>query len=230
MMRKVVSIDSEKCTGCGACAEACVEGAIKMINGKAVLVSEAYCDGLGACLPTCPADAISIVEKETVGFEKPKQVPVHRSAPVGGIPMTCPGSGARRIVRKDAEGPVGEAPGRLSQWPVQLRLVPTGAPFFDGCDLLVAADCCAYAHGSFHERFIKGRTVVIGCPKLDPQDCWTKLTDIIAMHDIRSVTVTRMEVPCCSGIVNAALSAVEKSGKDVPVKVYTVHPDGTVTE
>ena len=229
MIRKVVSIDSEKCTGCGACADACVEGAIKMIDGKAVLVSEAYCDGLGACLPSCPAGAISVVEKETVEFSepKPKTVPV---SPAGGIPMACPGSGARRISRNDSAAPVGEVPGRLSQWPVQLRLVPTAAPFFDGCDLLVAADCCAYAYGNFHERFIRDRTVVIGCPKLDPQDCWSKLNDIISLHEIRSVTVTRMDVPCCSGIVNAVLNAVERSGKDIPVKVVTVYPDGTLSE
>ena len=232
MMRKIVRIDPEKCTGCGACVEACVEGAIQMIDGKARLVTDAYCDGLGACLPSCPADAISIVEREAAPFVEPPKEGERKQAPVpmGGIPMACPGSGPRSIVRNEEPGPSGEVPGRLSQWPVQLRLVPTAAPWFDGCDLLLAADCCAYAYGNFHEKFIRNRITVIGCPKLDPQDCWRKLNDIVAMHDIRSITVTRMDVPCCSATVNAAIAAVEASGKDIPVKVFTIYSDGSVRE
>lgn len=222
MKRNVVSIDSDKCTGCGACAEACDEGAIEMVDGKAVVVSEAYCDGLGACLPHCPAGAITVEERETVPFSDPRKG--------GGIPMACPGGGPHRIVHRDGDVPAGHAPGRLSQWPVQLRLVPAAAPFFDGCDLLIAADCTAYACGDFHERFIKGRTVVIGCPKLDPPESWKKLTDILANHDVKSVTVTRMDVPCCARTAKFALAAVKESGKDVPVRIATVHPDGSVTE
>ena len=230
MLRKIVRIDSGKCNGCGACAEACAEGAIRMIGGKAVLVSEAYCDGLGACLPSCPAGAISIEERETVPFTEPssdKQDTVPMAA--GSIPMaSCSGSGPRRIVHSDEGISPGNVPGRLSQWPVQLRLVPTAAPYLDDCDLLIAADCSAYAYGDFHDRFINGRVCLIGCPKLDPQESWKKLTDIFCLHSIRSITVTRMDVPCCSGLVNAVLSAVEVCGKDIPVSVYTLYPDGRI--
>lgn len=230
MLRDIVRIDSEKCNGCGACAEACVEGAIRIIDGKAVLVSEAYCDGLGACLPSCPAGAISVEKRETVPFTEPsakKQAAVPKAT--GSIPMaSCSGSGPRRIVHEDYDASPDDVPSRLSQWPVQLRLVPSAAPYLDDCDLLIAADCSAYAYGNFHERFIKNRICLIGCPKLDPQESWKKLTDIICLHSIRSVTVTRMDVPCCSGLVNAVLSAVETSGKDIPVSVCTLYPDGRV--
>lgn len=230
MQRNIVRIDSERCNGCGACAEACVEGAIKMIDGKATLVSEAYCDGLGACLPTCPTGAISIEKREASAFIKPP------SADGGAIPMapgpipmaSCSGTGPRRIVHQDDDASPEKVPGRLSQWPVQLRLVPATAPYLEGCELLIAADCSAYAYGNFHDRFIKGRICIIGCPKLDPQESWKKLTDIFCLHTIRSITVTRMDVPCCSGLVNAVLSAVETSGKNIPVSVYTLYPDGEV--
>jgi NAD-dependent dihydropyrimidine dehydrogenase PreA subunit len=236
MIRNIVKIDSEKCNGCGACAEACAEGAIQMINGKAVLVSEAYCDGLGACLPSCPADAISIEKRETVPFVTPSDGhspagPSLKTVPIGGIPMApCSGSGPRRIVHDEETGPAGVVPSRLSQWPVQLRLIPAGAPYLEDCDLLLAADCSAYAYGNFHERFIRGRVTLIGCPKLDPQESWKKLTDILAMHNIRSITVTRMEVPCCSGLVNAVLSATEHCGRKIPVKVCTLTANGRVLE
>lgn len=231
MIRNIVKIDSEKCTGCGACAEACAEGAIRMIDGKAVLVSDAYCDGLGACLPACPADAISIEKREAVPFEeppsakKPETIPMASSIPMAG----CSGSGPRRI-QHTPSAQTGDVSGQLSQWPVQLRLVPASAPYLENCDLLLASDCSAFACGNFHERFIKGRIVLIGCPKLDPVESWKKLSDIVAQHSIRSITVTRMEVPCCSGLANAAVSAVEKSGKIIPVKVFTVYPDGNVRE
>lgn len=219
MKRDIVKIDREKCTGCGKCVEACAEGAIQMIDGKAVLVNEMHCDGLGACLPCCPAGAISVEERDVPAFSAPKGM----SVPMGTVPMApCPGSGPRRI-----EG-CGE--GELSQWPVQLRLVPETAPYFRGCDLLVAADCTAFACGRFHEKFIKGRITVIGCPKLDPKDEWEKLSRIVASNDVRSITVARMEVPCCSGIAAAAETAVKNSGKDIPVRIFTVHPDGSVTE
>lgn len=230
MLRNIVKIDSERCNGCGACAEACVEGAIRMIDGKAVLVSEAYCDGLGACLPSCPAGAISIEKREAVAFTEPpsaKKETIPMST--GSIPMAaCSGSGPRRIVHSNDDTCPENVPGRLSQWPVQLRLVPTAAPYLDDCDLLIAADCSAYAYGNFHDRFIKGRICLIGCPKLDPQESWKKLTDIFCLHTIRSITVTRMDVPCCSGLVNAVLSAIEASGKEIPLSVYTLYPDGEI--
>ena len=232
MIRNIVKIDSEKCTGCGACAEACAEGAIQMIGGKAVLVSDAYCDGLGACLPACPADAISIEKREAVPFEEPPSAKKPETVPMASpsIPMAgCSGSGPRRI-RHDDSAQTGDVSGQLSQWPVQLRLVSASAPYLEDCDLLLASDCSAFACGNFHERFIKGRIVLIGCPKLDPAESWKKLADIVAQHRIRSITVTRMDVPCCSGLANAAVSAVEKSGKDIPVRVFTVYPDGKVTE
>ena len=213
-------IDSEKCNGCGECVKACAEGAIQMVDGKAALVSEAYCDGLGACIGTCPAGAITIVER-------PSSL---QGASPGMIPMAaCPGSGMRVIKHEETDAGTPSS-SRLSQWPVQLRLVPSAAPFFEGCDLLVASDCSAFACGDFHERFIRGRAVVIGCPKLDPSDCWAKLKDIVVLHGISSITVARMEVQCCSGLVNAVISAVESAGKDIPVRVFTVHPDGNVTE
>lgn len=228
MMRDIVRIDEDKCTGCGACAEACVEGAIKMVDGKARLISEAHCDGLGACLPSCPADAISIEKRDAAPFAEP--APAKNDVPMGGIPMTaCPGSGPRRIVHDEAPA-ASEAPSRLSQWPVQLRLVPVAAPYLEDCDLLIAADCSAYACGSFHEKFIKGKITLIGCPKLDPQDCWDKIRDIVSMHHIRSITVTRMDVPCCSALVYSVCNAIESAGKDIPLSVYIIHADGKVEQ
>ncbi len=205
MLRNVVRIDPEKCTGCGACAAACEEGAIRMVGGKAVVADESCCDGLGACLPACPAGAISIEQREAAPFA---------------VPMVADarGGGPRRI-----EGLA------LSQWPIQLRLVPAGAPFFDGKELLVAADCTAYAMPGFQERFEKGRAVAVGCPKLDPPDCWQKLADIIGGHDIRKIVVTRMTVPCCGGIVRAVKDAVRASGKDTEIEIVTIGPDGKVS-
>lgn len=217
MKRDIVKIDSERCTGCGLCVEACEEGAIRMLNGKAVLVREDFCDGLGKCLLECPVGAISVESREAAAFVRPGDVPMAAGPGLGG---------PRRIVRDDEAKPAAEAPSRLSQWPVQLRLVPANAPYFDGCDLLVAADCAAYACGSFHERFIKGRIAVIGCPKLDPAEGWAKLEDVLSSHDVRSVTVARMEVPCCNAIAMRVKEAVRKSGKDVPVFVSTIRADG----
>lgn len=229
MIRNIIKIDSSKCNGCGKCAEACSEGAIKMIEGKAVLIRDAYCDGLGACLPACPADAISIEKREAEPYSQAK-ADLKKSQAQNIIPMACPGSGARTIVHNESEGPTSGAPGRLSQWPVQLRLIPPSAPFLNGCDLLVAADCSAYAYGNFHDRFIRGRVVVVGCPKLDPAESWNKLNDIIAANNIKSITVTRMDVPCCNGIVNAVMSAVQASGKEIPVEIFTLYPDGSAVK
>lgn len=210
-------IDSAKCTGCGACAAACQEGAIRMIDGKAVLVREDYCDGLGSCLPACPAGAIAIEEREALTFSDPHAVPL--------APPVCPGSGARTLTPA-AEPAGGPAPSRLGQWPVQLRLLPAQAPFYRGADLLVAADCAAYACGDFHERFIRGRIVIIGCPKLDPAESWAKLTAILRDNDVRSVTAVRMEVPCCGGLAHAAEAAVAASGKRIPLRTVTLTRDG----
>ena len=229
MIRNIVKIDSEKCTGCGACAEACAEGAIRMIDGKAVLVSDAYCDGLGACLPACPADAISIEKREAVPFEeppsakKPETIPMTSSIPMAG----CSGSGPRRI-QHTPSAQTGDVSGQLSQWPVQLRLVPASAPYLENCDLLLASDCSAFACGNFHERFIKGRIVLIGCPKLDPAESWKKLSDIVAQHSIRSITVTRMEVPCCSMLTRLVKDSVERSGKDIAVEETVISRKGDI--
>lgn len=223
MKRDAVKIDSEKCTGCGICVDACAEGAIKMVGGKAVLVDEACCDGLGACLPACPAGAITVESREAAPFSG--TVPA-RNPPVGAVPMAhCPGSGARAITRTGGPGD-----GSLSQWPIQLRLVPANAPYLSGCDLLVAADCSAFACGGFHEKFIEGRVTLIGCPKLDPRESWEKLVQIVSGNDVKSITVVRMEVPCCSGIVSAAEKAVEDSGKDVPLRTFTIRVDGRIVE
>ncbi|MBR4227469.1 MAG: 4Fe-4S binding protein [Candidatus Methanomethylophilaceae archaeon] len=224
MMRDVVRIDADRCTGCGACAEACSEGAIKMVDGKAVLVSEEHCDGLGACLPSCPADAIAIERRDVEPFREPGKADGMR---IGIVQPSCSGSGPRAISR-GAGTKSAETPSRLAQWPVQIRLAPVKAAFFDGCDLLVAADCSAFAYGAFHEDFIKGRTVLIGCPKLDPPECWSRLDEIVASNDIRSITAVRMEVPCCSPIMKRAEEAVRRSGKDVPVRTVILGVDGAL--
>lgn len=193
MIRKIIRIDEEKCNGCGACANACHEGAIEMINGKAKLTKENYCDGLGDCLPACPANAISFEERE-------------------------------------APADLHTVESQLSQWPVQIKLVPVKAPYFDGAKLLVAADCTAFAYGNFHNDFIRNRITLIGCPKLDSVDYSEKLTEILKNNDIRSVTVVRMEVPCCGGIENAVKQALLASGKMIPWQVVTISTDGNIVE
>ncbi|MFA6948559.1 MAG: 4Fe-4S binding protein [Eubacteriales bacterium] len=237
MLRKIIKIDEEKCIGCGACADACLEGAIKMIGGKAKLTREDYCDGLGNCLPACPADAISFEEREAPAFdaaavEKPKKanaaVNEQRAEPLA---CGCPGTQSRRLERKAASispKTASDIPGMLSQWPVQIKLVPVNAPYFDGADLLVAADCAAFAYGNFHRDFIDGRITLIGCPKLDGVDYAEKLGQIIAQNDIRSVTVARMEVPCCGGIENAVKAALMASGKFIPWRVAVISTEGNI--
>lgn len=233
MIRKIIKIDEEKCTGCGLCATACHEGAIGMVNGKAKLLREHFCDGLGDCLPACPAGAISFEEREAPAYDEaavmaakrdktPGQTATHR---FGG----CPGSMPRRISRPESaarvvSGNVSE----LTNFPVQIKLAPVRAPFFDGADLLVAADCTAFARADVHERFIKGRVVLIGCPKLDSVDYTEKLSAILSSNDIKSVTILRMEVPCCGGIVRAAEGAVGVSGKDIPVRTVIISTDGEI--
>jgi len=232
MIRRIIKIDSDKCNGCGACASACHEGAIEMIDGKATLTREDYCDGLGDCLPACPVNAISFEEREAPAYDEAAvlKAKAEKSAP---LPCGCPRMNAKAILRKpvsddsDFSWPVQS---RLSQWPVQIKLVPIRAPYFDNANLLIAADCTAYACGDFHERFIKGRITLIGCPKLDDGDYTDKLTAIIANNNIKSVTIVRMEVPCCGGLENAAKRAIQNSGKFLPWRVVTVTTDGRVIE
>ena len=225
MIRKIVEINEEACNGCGLCAAACHEGAIAMVDGKAKLLRDDYCDGLGDCLPACPAGAIRIVEREAAAYDE--AAVKARQAKAQPQPCACPGTAARRLTPCDL--PAGDgAPSRLTNWPVQLRLASVDAPVFDGADVLVAADCAAYAYGAFHERFLRGRVALIGCPKLDPADYAEKLTEILRRHDVRSITVARMEVPCCGGIERAARAAAAACGKSVPVKVVTLSTDGRI--
>lgn len=203
MIRKIIKIDESKCNGCGLCASACHEGAIEMVNGKAKLLREDYCDGLGDCLPACPTGAISFEEREARPYDH-----------------------AAVTAAKSAAG----GSSRLSQWPVQIKLAPVNAPYFDGADLLIAADCSAYAFGDFHSIFIQNRVTLIGCPKLDECDYSEKLTSIMAQNDIKSVTVVRMEVPCCGGLEAAVRKAIKNSGKFIPWQVKTISIDGRILD
>ena len=231
MLRKIIKIDEELCNGCGACASACHEGAITMVNGKAVLTREDYCDGLGDCLPACPTGAITFEEREAPAYDEEAVRRAKMQKAGASLPCGCPGSQSRAIVRKAPEQETGAAlSSQLSQWPVQIKLVPVNAPYFDGADLLIAADCTAYAYGDFHRRFIRNRITLIGCPKLDEGDYSEKLTRIISDNDIRSLTIVRMEVPCCGGIEQAAKRALQASGKFLPWQVVTVSTDGRILE
>ena len=229
MIRKIIRIDEEKCNGCGACAAACHEGAIEMTDGKARLVREDYCDGLGDCLPACPAGAIQFEEREAPVYDKAAVLAAKekKAAPPSG---GCPGSQAGEIQREEKTDVLQEAAislaSRLTQWPVQIKLVPVNAPYFDKAKLLIAADCTAYAYGNFHNEFIRDHITLIGCPKLDEEDYTVKLTQIIEGNDIKSVTVVRMEVPCCGGIENAVKRALKDSGKFIPWSVVTISRDG----
>ena len=229
MIRKIIKIDEEKCNGCGACASACHEGAIEMVNGKAKLTREDYCDGLGDCLPACPTGAITFEEREAPAYnEKAVLKSKQEKKP---LPCGCPGTHSKAINRSLDIGEV-SAPvnSQLSQWPVQIKLVPTNAPYFEGANLLVAADCTAYSYGNFHNEFIRNRITLIGCPKLDSIDYTEKLTEIIRGNDIKSVTVVRMEVPCCGGIEHAVKEALKASGKFIPWRVVTISTDGRILD
>lgn len=198
MIRKIIKINEETCNGCGLCATACHEGAIGIVNGKAKLLREDYCDGLGDCLPACPTGAISFEEREAPAYD------------------------AKAVAQAQAEK------SQLTQWPVQIKLAPVNAPYFDGADLLIAADCTAYAYGNFHNQFIKNHVTLIGCPKLDNIDYTEKLAEIISQNNIKSICIVRMEVPCCGGIEHAATEALKASGKFIPWQVYTISVDGTI--
>lgn len=237
MIRKIIHIDEEKCNGCGACAAACHEGAIGMVEGKAKLMRDDYCDGLGDCLPACPTGAITFVEREAAAYDEAAvmQSKHNKSNKQGeALPCGCPGTQSKTIEHRECDcgghETTGEQPSRLSQWPVQIKLVPVNAPYFDGAKLLIAADCTAYAYAGFHERFIKGHITLVGCPKLDSVDYSEKLTEIIRGNDIKSVTIVRMEVPCCGGLENAAKTALKNSGKFIPWQVVTVSTDGRIID
>ena len=236
MKRRIIEIDQAKCNGCGACAAACHEGAIAMVDGRAKLMRDDYCDGLGDCLPACPTGAITFVEREAAAYDE-QAVLMNKQRKMQREGMTlsggCPGMQMKTIPHTEVSGtePVSAAPqSRLSQWPVQLRLVPVNAPYFSGARLLIAADCTAYAYAAFHERFIKGHITLVGCPKLDGVDYSEKLTEILRENDIRSVTVVRMEVPCCGGLEHAAKTALQNSGRFIPWQVVTVSTDGRILE
>lgn len=226
MIRKIIEINEEKCNGCGICAEACHEDAIGMIDGKAKLLRDDYCDGLGDCLPACPTGAITFVEREAAAYDEAavKANQAQKSTSCG-----CPGAQAQKLHTK--EMPISDnqpvhMSSQLKQWPVQIKLAPFNAPYFQGADLLIAADCGAYAYANFHNEFMKNKVTLIGCPKLDDGDYSEKLTEIIGTNDIKSVTVVRMEVPCCGGIEHAVKSALQKSGKFIPWQIVTLSIQG----
>lgn len=232
MIRKIIKIDEEKCNGCGACASACHEGAIDMVNGKAKLMRENYCDGLGDCLPACPTGAISFEEREAPAYDEAAVLAAKKAAQETPKPCGCPGSQAR-VLHREAQNSVTEAIcpiSQLAQWPVQIKLVPPTAPYFSGAKLLIAADCTAYAYANFHNEFMRGHVTLIGCPKLDDVDYSEKLTEIIRLNDIQSVTIVRMEVPCCGGLEYAAKQALQASGKFIPWNVVTISTNGIILD
>ena len=230
MIRKIIQIDQDKCNGCGACAAACHEGAIAMVDGKAQLMRDDYCDGLGDCLPACPTGAISFVVREAAAYDE-AAVLAAKAKKEKKLPCGCPGTAAKAIHPQQEPTAVCQAPSsQLRQWPVQIKLAPVNAPWFDGADVLVAADCTAYAYGNFHQEFIKGRITLVGCPKLDSVDYSEKLTEILRNNEIRSITVVRMEVPCCGGIENAVKRALQLCGKSIPCNVVTISTDGRILD
>ena len=232
MIRKIIHIDQEKCNGCGACANACHEGAIEMINGKAVLTNEHYCDGLGDCLPACPTGAIRFEEREAPAYDEAAVLAAKMRQHGISAGAGCPGSRAQLFSRAPAQPatPLNQPESQLRQWPVQIKLAPVNAPYFEGANILVAADCTAYAYANFHQKFIRGRIVLVGCPKLDEGDYTEKLTRIFSENNIKSLTIVRMEVPCCGGLERAAKNALQASGKFIPWQVETISVDGRILE
>ena len=234
MIRKIIKIDEEKCNGCGLCVSACNEGAIGLVDGKAKLVRDDYCDGLGNCLPVCPTEAITFEEREAAGFDEAAVKANMESKQPETLACGCPGTHSKSIERDSCTEPEQtlkpSAQSHLNQWPVQIKLIPVNAPYLDNANLLIAADCAAYAYGNFHNDYMKNRITVIGCPKLDEGDYSEKLTAILKQNNIKSVTVVRMEVPCCGGIENAVKTALQNSGKMIPWQVVTISTDGNVLE
>lgn len=234
MIRKIIKIEEEKCNGCGLCAQACHEGAIGMVDGKAKLLRDDYCDGLGDCLPVCPTGAITFEEREADAYDEAAVQANMEKEKEQDLPCGCPGTHSKVIRRENIPEKetvqAGAVQTRLNQWPVQIQLVPASAPYFDGAHLLVAADCTAYAYGDFHNQYMKNKITVIGCPKLDEADYAQKLTAILKQNDIKSVTVTRMEVPCCGGIENAVKTALQACGKMIPWQVVTISTDGRILD
>ena len=233
MKRRIIHIDQDKCNGCGACAAACHEGAIEMIDGKASLTREDYCDGLGDCLPACPTGAITFEEREAPAYNEQAVLAAKKQKASSPAPHACqcPGTMAKAMRRDTPPAASRSAvPSQLAQWPCQIKLVPVHAPYLDGANLLIAADCTAFAYGNLHSEFMRNHITLIGCPKLDEGDYADKLTQIIAGNDIKSVTVVRMEVPCCGGIENAVKRALQASGKFIPWRVVTISTDGRILD
>lgn len=234
MMRRIIKIDEDKCTGCGLCAAACHEGAIGMVDGKAKLLRDDYCDGLGDCLPSCPTGAISFEEREAAEYDEAAVNASKMNRQSETLPCGCPGTQSKTIRRENECKAVhtneNMNKSMLSQWPVQIKLAPVNAPYFADANLLIAADCAAYAYGDFHNKFIRNRITLIGCPKLDDEDYGDKLTAIIKNNSIKSVTVVRMEVPCCGGIENAVKTALQNSGKFIPWQVVTISTSGEILD
>lgn len=237
VLRQIIHIDEDKCNGCGICATACHEGAIEIVDGKAKLVRENFCDGFGDCLPVCPTGAITFEEREAPAYDEAAVNEAKQKKEQGAMHHQCPGSMMRRLKRDDdapdenkmVTGTVNMR-SELQNWPVQIKLAPVQAPYFDGAKLLIAADCSAYAYASFHQDFVRGKVTLIGCPKLDTIDYSDKLSEIIANNDIKSVTIVRMEVPCCGGLEMAAKKALQRSGKFIPWQVVTISIDGNVID
>lgn len=229
MVRRIIEIDEEKCNGCGLCAKACHEGAIGMVDGKAKLLRDDYCDGLGDCLPACPTGAITFVEREAAAYDE-AAVQAAKKEKAGCAGGGCPGSMAKVLKLQPTAVAPQKLESQLRQWPVQIKLAPIRAPWFDGAKLLIAADCTAYAYANFHQDFIRDHVTLVGCPKLDAVDYSIKLTEILKQNDIRSVTVTRMEVPCCGGIEFAVKRALQESGKLIPWSVVTISTDGNILD
>jgi Fe-S-cluster-containing hydrogenase component 2 len=236
MKRKIIKIDSALCNGCGLCAEACHEGAIGMVDGKAVLLRDDYCDGLGDCLPACPTGAISFEVREAAAYDEAAVLAKQGKSAQEPLPCGCPGSVSKSLFKEPESCSCSEQPtiassaSQLRQWPVQIKLAPVNAPYFQGAHLLIAADCSAYAYGDFHNKFIRNRVTLIGCPKLDEGDYSEKLTEIIRQNDIKSVTIVRMEIPCCGGLEYAGKKALQDSGKFIPWQVVTISAEGEILE
>ncbi|HBV86510.1 ATP-binding protein [Desulfosporosinus sp.] len=237
MLRKIIKIEEEKCNGCGLCVTACHEGALQLIDGKAHLISESYCDGLGDCLPECPTGAIVLEERETVEYDEEavkKNIENRKPQPGPALPCGCPGTQAKRMVANQPQAKSSSSDesiqSQLGQWPCQIKLVPVTAPYLDNAHLLIAADCTAFAYPNIHKTFMRNKITLIGCPKLDDTDYSEKLTSILKQHEIKSLTILRMEVPCCGGLVQAVKKALINSEKMIPWNIVTISTDGRIIE